>query len=137
MSHLIVKAAFETRLETWAAAQTPPISVAFENVGFESSSASFVSGFLLPAETVSLSLDGSHRQFTGIYQVSIHSEVGIGLGYALGLAASLDILFPTTTPLVQGSSKIYVTRPMSLGPGIQDGGHLVIPASFQYHLDVI
>lgn len=137
MSHLIIKAAFETRLATWAAAQSPPLPVAFENDDFQPTTGTFVAGFLVPAETVSLTLDQTHRQYKGLYQVSIYGEVDVGTGYLIGLAESLDTIFSPASPLVQSLIKIYVTRPMSLGPAIQDGGHFILPVSFEYHLDVV
>lgn len=137
MSDALIRAAFESRLATWAAAQTPAIPVAFENVAFTPPAGRYLRAFILPATTISLTLDRLHRQRKGVFQVSIVMPIGTGPGAAQTIAAALDTLFPLTTPMVQGSQRIHLITPMSAGPAIQESDRYTVPVSAQYQADTI
>jgi hypothetical protein len=135
MSNALIRAAFETRLATWAAAQVPAIPIAYENVTFTPPSGRYLRSFLLPADTQSLTLDGLHREYIGIYQVSIALPINTGAGAGQMLSAALDTLFPVAAPMTQGGLNVWVTSPMSAGPAIQEPDRFVIPVSCGYQAD--
>lgn len=135
MSNLIVKTAFTSRLSTWAASLSPALPVAYENNPFIPPTTAYGACYLLTADTVSYTLDQTHRQLKGLFQINLFEEVGRGMGRLFDWAASLETLFPCATPLTQSGLKIYITQPMSLGSSVQDGSHLMLPVSFQYQVD--
>jgi hypothetical protein len=137
MSNALIRAAFESRLSAWAQAQTPPILIAYENVPFVQPTGRYLRSYLLPASTISKTLDRLHRQYTGVYQASIVMPLNAGPGDGQVLAAALDALFPIQTPLTQGGIKVILLTPMSAGPAMQDVNNYLIPVSCQYRADTI
>lgn len=137
MSNALIRAAFETRLATWAAAQTPAIPIAYENVTFVAPATRYLRSFLLPADTQSQTLDRAHREYLGVYQVSIVMPLNTGAGAGQALVSALDALFPPSAPLVQGGLSVVVVNPMSAASAIQEPDRYVIPVSCQYRADTV
>jgi hypothetical protein len=137
MSDALVRAAFETRLAAWAAAQSPAIPIAYENATFTPPTGRYVRCFLIPAPAASETLNGEHRRRMGVFQVSLCMPIGSGPGAAASLAASLDTAFPLSAPMTQGGIKVFLLSPMSIAPAIQDGDRYVIPVSCTYRADII
>ena len=137
MSDALIRAAFETRLAAWGAAQSPPIPIAYENATFTPPAGRYARCFLMPAPTECETMGGEHRRRMGIFQVSLCMPIGTGPGAAASLAASLDTAFPLTQPMTQGGVRIFLLSPMSAGPGIQDPDRYVIPVSCAYRADII
>lgn len=132
-----IRAAFETRLAAWAASQTPPIPVAYENVGFTPPTGRYARCHVMPSPTESETFNGEHRRYMGIFQVSLYMPAGAGSGASAALAASLDATFPMRQPMTQGGVKIFLLSPMSEGPAIQDADRYVVPVSCAYRADVV
>lgn len=131
MSDALLRAAFETRLATWAAAQTPPIPIHFENVtGTQSIPYARVN--LLKGATENRFLDGKHRGRVGVCQVSLVLEPGTGAARADALAASLDAAFPVSTPLTQGSLVVTLRTPFSAAAGVSEPDNYYVPVSCSY-----
>jgi hypothetical protein len=131
MTQAIIREAFETRLKTWADARTPALPYAWENVPFTpTAGARYVRATLLPAPTLSATLDRGHRNYRGIFQVSFHMPVGIGAGAFESLLASLDSTFAAS--FTQDGVLVYLTKPFSAAPAIQDKDRYVVPVSCEY-----
>lgn len=137
MSDALVRAAFETRLAAWAAAQVPPIPVAYENAAFSTPTGRYARCYLLPAPTVNEMLNGEHRRRMGVYQVSLCMPIGSGPGAAAALTASLDAAFPMALPMTQGALKVFLLSPMSPAPAIQESDRFTVPVSCTYRADTI
>jgi hypothetical protein len=137
MNDQLLRAAFETRLAAWAAAQDPAIPIAFQNVDCDPPKGRYARCFLLPAPTQCDTLGGEHRRLTGVFQVSLCMPPGEGPGDASALAESLDAAFPLSTPIVQGGLRIFLLSPMSQGPAIQEPDRYVVPVSCTYRADAI
>jgi hypothetical protein len=137
MSDALVRAAFETRLLAWANAQVPAIPVAFENASFTAPDGRYARAYLLPAPTACETFNGEHRRRMGVFQVSLCMPIGTGPGAAATLAASLDAAFPLSTPMTQGSIKVFLLSPMSPGPALQEPTHFIVPVSCTYRADTI
>jgi hypothetical protein len=137
MSDALIRTAFESRLATWAAAQSPAIPVAYENCDFTPPAGRYVRCFILPANTQSETLDGIHRKRTGIFQVDLCMPIKSGSGAAIALAASLDAAFPLTAPMTQSTLKIFLLSPMSMAAAIQQPDHFVVPVSCAYRADTV
>ena len=132
MTQARIRAAFETALNTWAAAQTPAIPVAWQNVNFTPPATRYLRAFVLPADTESYGLDGLNREYIGIFQVSIVLPSGQGAADGDAIAASLDALFTPSAPLTSGGLSVYVTRPMSPSSPLQEADRFVVPCSLAY-----
>jgi hypothetical protein len=136
MSQAIVRQALELTLSTWAAAQSPAIPVAYENVEFTPPAGRYVRAFLLPAPTESLDLARVHRRYFGVFQVSLVMPKGTGPAAAEALLASLSAAFPTSAPIVRTNVRVWLTQPMSAAPAIQEPDRYVIPVSAPYEAHV-
>lgn len=137
MSDALVRAAFESRLTTWAAAQTPPIPVAYQNTAFTPPAGRYVRCWVIPAPTQAETFDGLGRLRRGIFQVDLCMPIGTGPAAANALADSLDAAFPLTAPLAQGGIKVYLLAPLSQAGPLDEPGHFVVPVSCEYRSDTI
>ena len=139
MSNRKCRQAIEARLYSWAAARSPALRVAFENSEFTPTGPAelFLRGFLLPAATGSDTLEGTHRRYTGVYQVSIHAPLNAGPGTAEGVLDELAALFPHNQLISVTGLTLQVISPVSAGPAAQQDDRYILPASFQYRADTI
>lgn len=137
MSDALVRAAFETRIDAWAAAQVPPLTVAHENETFTPPAGAYIRSRLIPAPTQSGTLDGLHRLRRGICQVDLCMPIGAGPGASLALSASLDAAFPLTAPMTQSTIKVFLLSPFSPGPAMSEPNHYVVPVSCTYRSDTV
>ena len=134
MSDVLIRRAFETRLGTYAAAQSMP--VAWENVALNPQpTGPYLRGFLLPAGTSSLSLDRLHRQRVGIYQIDVCMPTGTGPSAAEAIVAALEYVFLPSVVLNESGLLVYIVDPLSRGPALQDADRYVIPCSILYRAD--
>lgn len=134
MSEALIRAAFETRLTTWAASRSLPIF--FENVT-GSPAKPYVRVNLLPAETENQFLDGTHRLRVGVCQVSLVMPPNTGTGAAAAHSASLDAAFPLTVPLTQGSARVFLTAPFGAGIGVDEDDAYFLPVTCRYRCDTV
>lgn len=136
MSTKLIRSIYEQRLAAWAAALS--LSVAWQNVAFTPpASGIYLRAFLLPGDTGSLDLEGVHRQYVGVFQVSIVAPAGQGSGASEQLAEEIAALFPMALRLTSGSFAVQIVSPCSIGPAIQDGTHYTLPVWFRYRADTI
>lgn len=132
MSDALVRAAFETRVASWAASQVPPMQVAYQNKAFDPPPGTYVRCWVLPNPTQCLAMDGSHRERRGVFQVDLCMPMNIGSTSVQSLLASLDAAFPLSAPLQQGGISVFLLTPMSGATGRPDGTHYVVPVSCIY-----
>jgi len=135
MSQEIIRAALETRVKDWAQANNLPVS--YQNAPFDRPAGAYVECFLLPAPTETQSLDMRHREYLGVFQVSVHVPKGTGPKVAEQYAAALDSVFTTFTPIVKSGLSIYITSPMGALQGIPGDTHYTLPVSCNYRADTI
>lgn len=130
----IVRAYFESALNTWAASQSPAIPISFENVPFtKPSSGNFLECFVLPATTVARTISGDKSREVGIFQVNIWIPSGEGSGAAQVLADSIAALFP----LVPKSGAVSIEKPPSIERAIEDAsGWYVVPLVIHYRHEI-
>ena len=137
MSNKKCRQAIEARLYGWATARSPALRIAFANASFTPTGPAelFLRAFLLPADTGSQTLDGAHRRYSGVYQVSIHAPISTGPGAAEGVLDELATLFPNNLRVTVTGLTVQVTSPVSAGPAGQDGDRYIVPAYFTYRAD--
>jgi hypothetical protein len=126
----IVRAYFETTLNTWAASQSPVIPISFENKPFiKPSAGNFIECFLLPAATVARTAKGDKLREVGIFQINIWAPNGEGSNSAQALADSIAVLFP----LVPKNGAVSIEKPPSIERAIYDtSGWYVVPLIIHY-----
>lgn len=130
MSQALIRRAFETTLKTWADALTPALPVAWENVPFTPPDGRYARAFLLPADTERLFLEGTGREYRGVFQVSLVMTLGSGAAAAESLLASLDAAFSVT--ITSGGLRVYLLTPFSASSPQPEEGRWVMPVSATY-----
>lgn len=136
MSRALIRQAFEVVLGTWAAARTPALPVAWENVAFDPEPVGmYLRGFLLPADTTARDLQRKNRRFIGIYQITIVAPLNAGPGDAEAVVAELEALFDPATPIAVADLQVWIAEPMSSGPAIPEESRYGVPCSLAYAAD--
>jgi len=135
MSQSLIRAAFEQKLATWAAAQSPAIPVVYQGVKTPIPTGRYAACYLLPLPTASEFLERADRQYSGVFQVNLFistsTTAAAGMAEGEALAASLDTAFGMR--LTNGSLVINLTRPMSIdGPAVPDADRDVLSVSCAY-----
>lgn len=131
MSKTKVRRALEPLVSAWAAAQTPPVAIAWENVSFKPTAETpWLQVTLIPAETVSGSLSASEHK--GLLHINVFGPVGYGSGLTEQMAESIAALFPAGL----NANRVRIARPPSVGQGQPDpnGWHMV-PVRARYQLN--
>lgn len=134
MSQKLVRAALESRLATWAAARVPALPIAWENVA-AGQALPYLRVNLLPARTTADTLDGAHRAYRGVFQVSVVTPIGAGPALAETIAAEIADLFPVNLRLPSGVLTVQVTSPASAAPALQHEHDFTVPVSLTYRAD--
>lgn len=138
MSQKIIRAIYEARLATWAAARVPALTASYENTPADpAEGATHLRASLLPADTDSQDLAGAHRVFRGVFQVSVYAPINTGPGAATGIADELAALFVYNARLTSGAITVQQVTPASIAPALQVENHYVLPVSFGYRADTI
>lgn len=138
MSHATIRKIYEARLQAWAAARVPSLRIAYQGVKFDPQTGeTYLAAFTLPASVDSQDLQGAHRLYLGIFQVSIVVPAGKGAGAAEAIADELAALFPLNLRLTRDGMTVMVYTPVEPGPGIPEANTYTVPVSFRYRSDTI
>ncbi|PVZ19924.1 MULTISPECIES: phage tail terminator-like protein [unclassified Pseudomonas] len=136
MSHKIIRSLLESRLAAWAAARSPALRVAYQNVDFSPADGeTYLQAYLLPSLTASNTLGGDHRLYTGTFQVNVITPTSSGEGPAESIVVELADLFPVTLRLARGALEVLVLTPVSQGPVVPNDTTQAVSASFSYRAD--
>lgn len=135
MSQQRIRAAFESRLATWAASKALP--VVWQNVGAGNMTGDHLRAFLLPAQTLTSDLAGKHRGYRGVFQVSIFTRPNIGANRAEVLAGELDELFPVALRMLNAGLGVQVLTPMAARPAIVETDWYSVPVDCRYGADEV
>jgi hypothetical protein len=137
MSNSIIRAELETRLKTWADAQSPKIPIAFQNVPFTKPTTSgsvFLECFLIPNVTMNIELSGQRSTLYGIFQVNCWVQQGKGMKAAETLAQSVINIFPMLPKTGDVSIEGTPTAEPSL---LDDSGWVVVPVTIKYRYEKV
>lgn len=130
-----IRAALESRLNTWATTRDPALPVLWQNVTANQPSADHLRAFVMPARIDSLFLDGKHRGYRGVFQVSVFCVAGTGPKKAEGIAEEIATLFPNALTLTESGLQVVIASPMSMALAIEEPGWYSIPVSCRYTAD--
>ncbi|MCX4217396.1 DUF4128 domain-containing protein [Pseudomonas sp. MCal1] len=136
MSHNTIASIYEAKLIAWARALPTPLKVAVENEEYTPvDGATYLKAITLPGDTVSNTLAGDHKLFTGVFQISIVTPAGKYRGAAGALADQIAALFPLYERNTKGALTVVTMTPADQGPGIPDDTTYTVPVSFAYRAD--
>lgn len=137
MTDAVIQSAIEGRLKAWAQAQTPPISIAFQNTSYTPVTGQrYMRGFLMPANTLNPSQGGEHKHYHGMYQVSVYTAEGTGTGEASSITKAITELFKCPTTIPKNGLNVRINRTPATAQGMSDGdGFWMVPVTIWYSLD--
>lgn len=130
MSNATIRAELETRLKTWADAQTPKIPVSFEGVPFtKPASGTYLECFLIPAVTIDADVSATRQRRLGIFQVNCWIKSGTGMRQVETLAQNIIDLFPI---LPKTGAVSIESTPYADNSILDPSGWIAVPVSIQY-----
>lgn len=131
-----IREALETRLNTWAAAQSPAVPVAWQNASYTpTTGVRYVRATILPAETQNPIYGQMHRRLIGIFQVDVMAPTGTGMAASEALAESLCAEFRRGTTLTQDGLTVVMDFSPSIGTAQPEDGWVFLPVSIRYRAD--
>lgn len=137
MSHAIIASIYEAKLIAWNAARSEKLKIVFENTAYTPAAGeTYLRAFTIPGDTVSNTLGGDHRLFTGVFQVSIIAPANTGKTKTNPLVAELAVLFPLYARDTKAGLTVVTMSPVDPGPGIPDPPTFTVPVSFEYRADI-
>lgn len=134
-----IRSLLELRLSTWASARNPTLPIAWEGVPFEPPAGMYLRAFIMPAPTDSGDLASAHREYRGVFQVSIAAPNDAGPGAGEAIAEEIAALFPAALRLTIASPafELLMLTPMSIAQAIPEPDRRVVPVFAQYRADTI
>jgi hypothetical protein len=137
MSLAIIRSAFESRLSDWAASQSPPIPISWQNAAFTPpAQARYLRAFLLPADTQDYGIADDVKSEIGVFQVSVCVPEGAGANPAEALADAIVALFPRALVMNRSGLDIQVSNTPSASPGTPEPGLYVVPINIRYRAEI-
>jgi hypothetical protein len=130
VSQALIRQAFESRLETWAAAAWLPVQ--WQNKILDPEPEAYVRAFLLPSQQEVPDVQGLGRSYSGVWQVTIVRPQNEGPGPAEALAASLAAVYSPSTHITAGGLRVYLLQPLSPAPAISEPARFAVPCSQSY-----
>lgn len=131
MSLKIIRKAFETRLQTYATANSLP--VAYENSAFTPTDAAHLELFMLPGQTGSQYLAQNDRSYIGIVQINIAVPLNSANANAHNYATAIASLY--NVYIGQDTLRIF-TQPAYELPAQKTDTHYVLPLRIPYRCEV-
>lgn len=132
MSIPTIRAAFESRLKTWADAQS--ISIAFQNVSFQREvGIPFLEAILIPNVALNRDVAAQHERHLGFFQVNCWAPNGTGMGQAESMAESVKALFPVVPKI----GSVSVESPPKIDHALldQSGQWVIVPVLISYRYE--
>jgi hypothetical protein len=134
----VIRKLLESRLKTWADSHNPVLPVSWQNVDFNSpATGSYLMTHILPAPTGSEDLQGQHKAYIGIFQVSVVCPRGGGAALAESIAEEIATLFYTNLLLTSGAPVLglQIVGAAILSKAIEADGKYTLPVSITYRAD--
>ena len=131
MSLKIIRQAFETRLATYAAANS--LTVSYENSAFTPTDAAYLELFMLPGQTGSQYLAQTDRSYIGIVQINIAVPLNTAAANAHNYAIAIASLY--NVYITQDTLRIF-TQPAYELPAQKTDTHYILPLRVPYRCEV-
>lgn len=138
MSLSLVRSTLMSKLATWAAAQSPVITIAREGVPFPAppltqTPETFIEAFIVPSDTVNWSVSATNFRELGEFVINIWTRDDVGPKTAEDIVASLAAYFPIVP---KSMLPLSVETTLSAKRAIPSGdGYRVVPCSLSYRME--
>lgn len=131
---MTIRTELEGRLAAFAAAQSPPLQVAWEGMPFVKPTTPWLECFLASAGTICPTVDGTRTRERGTLSINVWVPNGQGAGKSDSIAQALMKAFP----VVPKQGTVSIEQPGNTSRIILDvSGWIMQPISFQYRCDSV
>jgi hypothetical protein len=132
-----IREAFETRIAAYAAAQAPPLQVAWENTSYTPSpNTAWLECAMLAAPTQNPWMGVTSERLVGFYQINCYGTQDTGPAATEAIADALIALFPRGG-MTQNGKTVNIDTTPSRAKGLNDqNGFFFIPVRIRYREDV-
>ncbi len=124
-----VRQELEVRLAAFAAAQVPPLKVAYEDRPFTKPDVPFLECFIVPSATLTVTVDANRTRELGVMQVNVWVPTGKGPGVGEGIADGIIAAFPVI-PIV--GTVCIVSQPYKSRAVLDEAGWRIVPVTIMY-----
>jgi hypothetical protein len=128
MTQRTIRLEVEAKVKAWAAAQSPAIPIAYENVAFTKPDTTFIELYIIPATTVNQTVSAARKTLTGLIQFNIYTKEGVGTKKSEEIAQALIDLFP----VVPKAGTVSIEQTGSIMNTLYQAQWLVTPVRFRY-----
>lgn len=128
-----IRSEIETKLLTYAAAQTPPIPVAIEGAEFtKPTEGRYLEVFLLDQARNSRSVSADGIRVYGLFQINCYAPVGRGMKEIEALRDSIYELYP----VVPKMNLVSIEAPLSATSAYERDGFVCIHVTGRYRVEL-
>jgi hypothetical protein len=129
---MTARSEIETRINTWAEAQIPPIPVAFEGVNFtKPASGPYLEVYMLGSDSKLRTVSADGVRELGMFQVNCYAEAGKGMGEVEAIGQSIVSLFP----VLPKTGTVSIEQPLSWSRGSIIDGYAFVPVRGNYRIE--
>ena len=127
---MTIRQELEGRVKALAAAQIPPIKVAYEDVAFDPTGLdAWLEVIIVPAATVNVTVDANRIREVGVMQVNVWCKTGQGAGKGEKIADKIIAAFPMMPP----TGTVWITQTPYKSRAIKDeSGWRIVPVTINY-----
>ena len=127
---MTIRQELEGRVKALAAAQVPPIKVAYEDLPFDPTGLDvWLEVIIVPAATVNVTVDANRVREVGVMQVNVWCKTGQGAGKGEKIADKIIAAFPMMPP----TGTVWITQTPYKSRAIKDeSGWRIVPVTISY-----
>lgn len=136
MSQARVRNLFQTALKQYADAKG--IRVAFDNVQMTPrANEVYLVSHLLPSSTATQTLNGDHKRFLGVMQITVVTPSGTATAKSDEIATELQDIFTIFKRYTDSTGfTVTVMTPLNVPEGKVQNGGWIVPCYFNYRADI-
>jgi hypothetical protein len=143
MSHAKIRNIFNYQMSLFA--EDNGLRIAFDNINFSPDvNETYIQCHLVPADTITRTLSGDHKEYLGFYQMKVITASGDGSGSADDVVEKLQAKFPVDSVFSEDTITdepttfyVQIISPVYSPDGKDQYGSWVIPCRFQYRADTV
>lgn len=122
----------ETRINTWAKAQTPPVPVAFEGVNFTKPvNGPYIEVYMLGVNSRNRDVAANGVRTYGMFQINCYAPANKGMGEVEALRDSMVALFP----VLPKTGMVSIEAPLSWSGSTVADGNAFVPVRGNYRTE--